>query len=182
MGYRGATEGNLYLDAYFEQNIAGARAAGLDCGVYFFSQAKNVEEARQEAEFVLAALDGTPLEYPIAYDSEIVQLKQGVSRTVGVSNEDMTAAMNAFCERIQAAGYQTIVYGNRHDLSRYNRSDLERLGIWWAEDGPEVPYAAIDIVMWQYSNAGQVAGVSTYVDMDIDLRQALAYERASASS
>ena len=41
VGYRGYTEGSIQEDAYFEQNLAGAIDAGLDVGVYFFSQSKN---------------------------------------------------------------------------------------------------------------------------------------------
>ncbi len=45
LGYRGYTEGGLFLDPWYETNITGAAAAGLDTGVYFFSQAVNVGEA-----------------------------------------------------------------------------------------------------------------------------------------
>jgi GH25 family lysozyme M1 (1,4-beta-N-acetylmuramidase) len=54
VGYRGyGKEGRLVLDEKFAQNIAGAKAAGLKVGVYFFGQAITVEEAREEANLVL---------------------------------------------------------------------------------------------------------------------------------
>ncbi len=57
LGYRGYGEdGTLKLDTNFEKNIQGARAAGLDVGVYFFAQAVNEKEAIEEAEFVLENL------------------------------------------------------------------------------------------------------------------------------
>ena len=46
LGYRGATEGALHLDSLFENNLKGAQAADIDCGVYFFSQATNEKEAK----------------------------------------------------------------------------------------------------------------------------------------
>lgn len=53
-GFRGwGSAGSLRTDAYFKQNIEGATAAGLDCGVYFFSQAINTKEAVEEAQYVL---------------------------------------------------------------------------------------------------------------------------------
>ena len=58
LGYRGYTEGGIFLDPWFETNLAGASAAGLDTGVYFFSQATNVSEAIEEAEFVIDHLRG----------------------------------------------------------------------------------------------------------------------------
>jgi hypothetical protein len=69
-GYRGATEAELYQDDYFEYNLQFARAAGLECGVYFFSQAISEEEAREEAQFVLALLNGAELAYPVVFDYE----------------------------------------------------------------------------------------------------------------
>jgi len=45
LGYRGSETGILTLDSYFKENLRGARAAGLDVGVYFFSQAVTTEEA-----------------------------------------------------------------------------------------------------------------------------------------
>ena len=46
VGYRGYTEGAIQEDAYFTQNLEGAIDAGLDVGVYFFSQAIDEQEAR----------------------------------------------------------------------------------------------------------------------------------------
>ena len=173
LGYRGTTQGDLYLDYRYWENLDGAREAGVDCGVYFFSQATTVQEAREEAEYVLTYLNGTPLEYPVAFDSEEVAAGIGKSRTSGLTRDQMTAIAQAFCERIEAAGYTTMIYGNAHDLSRYRRSDLEQRQLWWAEYGSPTPLAKIDIVMWQYSNEGSVAGISTNVDMNMDLRGAL---------
>lgn len=47
IGYRGyGEEGTLNADEKFEQNMENARRAGIDVGVYFFSQAVNEEEAK----------------------------------------------------------------------------------------------------------------------------------------
>ncbi len=173
LGYRGATEGDLYLDEYYWANLDGARDAGIDCGIYFFSQAKTPEEAREEADFVLTYLNGTPLEYPIAFDSEEKVLGLSQSRTSGLDNDTMSAIAEAFCQRIEEAGYESIIYGNANDMSRYNRASLEGDEIWWAEYGVPSPTNKLDIHMWQYSNTGRVAGIEGDVDMNIDLRHAL---------
>ena len=52
------------MDTCYEANLRGAREAGLEVGVYFFSQALTPEEAREEAEFVLATLGDSPLGVP----------------------------------------------------------------------------------------------------------------------
>ena len=72
VGNRGYTEGALYADTRYAENIDNATSAGLDVGAYFFSQAVSVEEAREEAEFVLRLLAGRYLALPVAYDHEPV--------------------------------------------------------------------------------------------------------------
>ena len=70
-GYRGyGQEGKLLQDENFEQNIRGALNAGLDVGVYFFSQATNVWEVEEEAQQLLKALEGYPITYPVVFDWE----------------------------------------------------------------------------------------------------------------
>ena len=174
LGYRGATEGDLYLDEYYTSYLEGAKAAGLDCGIYFFSQAKTVEEAQEEADFVLENLGHAPLEYPIAFDSEEAVLGLDNPRTSDLDIETMTAIADAFCDRVEAAGYRSLIYGNYHDLSRFDFEKLEGRNLWWAEYDTPTPNVGVDIAMWQYSHAGQVAGIDTPTDMNIDLTGALA--------
>ena len=162
-------EGELYLDPRYRANIEGARNAGLAVGVYFFSQAATVAEAVEEADYVIAQLGGMKLEYPVAFDSEQVALASGVSRTTGVGNEEMTAIAEAFCKRVEQAGYKSAVYGNASDLSRYDLAVLEQNSIWWAEYNTPTPSASIDIDYWQYTNAGEVAGIPAAVDLNLDL-------------
>lgn len=173
IGYRGATEGSLYVDPNYWTNFEGARSAGLDCGVYFFSQAVSTDEAVEEAEFVLEHLAGNELEYPIVFDSEKVALGTEASRTSDLKSDEMTAIAEAFCNRVEQAGYQSMVYGNSFDLSRYQYDKIKDSHIWWAEYDTPLPTARIDFLIWQYTASGEVAGISGPVDMDIDLRGAL---------
>jgi len=170
LGYRGTTEGGIYLDDFYTQNIAEAEAAGVSCGVYFFSQATTEDEAREEADFVIANLAGAKLAYPVAFDSETVSGQAG--RTDGLDKSSMTAIANAFCSEIAKAGYSTTVYGNTQDMARYDISALSSNNIWYAAYD-QLPTARFDFSIWQYSNSGSVAGISTPVDMDIDLSGAL---------
>ena len=70
IGFRGQTEGTVYEDERFAENYDGAVAAGLQVGVYFYSQAVEQQEAREEADFVLDTLSGRSLQFPVAYDWE----------------------------------------------------------------------------------------------------------------
>lgn len=71
VGYRGyGTEGNMRGDTQFVNNVQGALDAGLDVGIYYFSQAITVEEARQEAAYVIEQIAPYRITYPVAFDWE----------------------------------------------------------------------------------------------------------------
>lgn len=163
-GRRGYTEGQIYPDAMFQQNVSGATAAGLPFGVYFFSQAINEQEALEEAEYVLDLISGTGVRYPVVFDQEPVTGAEG--RANDLSAEQLTANARAFCEHIAEAGYQPMVYGNQHDLERMNVRDLG-YPIWYAEYTDGHPTGQFDFIMWQYTNQGSVAGISGDVDLNI---------------
>ena len=173
LGYRGATEGDLYEDVLFAENLENAHRAGVDCGVYFFSQAVNAKEARAEADFVIKQLDGAKLEYPVAFDFESTVAGVEYPRTAGLGKDQMTQIVDAFCKRIRKAGYQPMVYGNYYDLNLYHYDWLKDQSIWWAEYDVWEPNPHLDISIWQYANDGWVDGISTIVDMNLDLSEAI---------
>lgn len=165
IGNRGYSQGGLKQDACFEANYAGARENGLDVGVYIFSQAISVEEAVEEAEFVLSILDGRELQMPVVFDWE--EIDGDVARTDNVDVETVTACAVAFCRRIAEAGYDTAVYCNGMvGYLRYDISQLQHLPIWYAEyrAWPSFAYA---IDMWQYTSSGKVAGISGNADLNL---------------
>ena len=171
VGYRGTTEGGLFADAYYEYNLAGAQEAGVARGVYFFSQAVTVAEAQEEAQFVLSLLDGASLEYPVAFDYE--QNAAGVqSRISDVSSEEATQIARAFCETIEAGGYDAMIYGNSYDLDLFAMDELGDYSLWYAEYG-SAPMCRRPFTIWQYGNSGYVSGIDTAVDMNLDMSAAL---------
>lgn len=165
IGNRGATEGAIYLDERYVENMNGATEAGIPVGVYFFSQAVTAEEAREEADFVLAMLGDTELAYPVVYDHEPVSGIEG--RADGLSRAQMTENARAFCSRISEAGFEPMIYGNKRDIARFDLSQLEGIDVWFAEYGAAPPSGQFDFTIWQYTNDGAVAGVSTAVDLNI---------------
>ncbi|HIY84711.1 MAG TPA: glycoside hydrolase family 25 protein [Candidatus Rubneribacter avistercoris] len=167
VGNRGYTEGALYADARYAENLDGASAAGLEVGAYFFSQATNEQEAREEADFVVELLAGRRLELPVVFDHEPVSDANG--RANSLDRQTLTACAAAFCERLEAAGYQTMVYGNKGDMARYDRAALGERPVWFAEYDAAAPSAQFDFAYWQYTNAGRVAGIPTAVDLNLRL-------------
>ena len=149
IGYRGyGEEGTLNADEKFEQNLENARKAGIDVGVYFFSQAINEEEAKEEADFVLEHLKGQELQMPVVYDPE--HILEDKARTDGVTGEQFTQNAKVFCKEIEEAGYDAMIYSNM--LWEAYELDLEKLldyPVWYAdyEELPQTPYR---FSMWQY--------------------------------
>jgi GH25 family lysozyme M1 (1,4-beta-N-acetylmuramidase) len=164
--YRGyGEEGKLCLDSSFETNIDQAHKAGLDVGVYVFSQAVNEEEAEEEADLVIEALSEHGIELPVVYDPELIP--EDTARTDNVSGEQFTANAVAFCKRIQKAGYQPMIYSNLvWEASLFDLEQLSEYPIWYADyaETPQTPYA---FEFWQYSESGQVDGVEGKCDLDV---------------
>ena len=168
LGYRGYETGRLVLDLKFYDYIEGALAAGLKVGVYFFSQAVDEDEAREEAKFVLQNIRGYDVTMPIYFDTE--EVENGEARTDDLVTEDYTAHAAAFCEAIKEAGYDAGVYASQKWINKsLDIKKLERYNVWFAKysDFPSTPYR---FVMWQYSESGLVDGISTYVDLNVWVR------------
>ena len=164
-GRRGQTEGGLYTDTKFSQNVTGVTQAGLPFGVYFYSQATSEEEAREEAEYVLELINGVGVKYPVVYDQEYTANNE--ARANNLSSEQLTKNAQAFCSAVENAGYTPMIYGNQHDLSRLSLSKLD-YAVWYAEYDCSHPTSSFgNMVMWQYSHTGKVDGISTQVDMNI---------------
>ncbi len=163
--FRGYTVGSLNRDGNFDQNIQQALAAGLDVGVYVFSQAITVEEAVEEADFVLEMLKPYSITGPVVFDWEVIGKKE--ARTYGLDTDTLCAAANAFCQRVADAGYQPMVYFNPY--CGYVKYDLSRIldyDFWFAQykQQPDFYY---DFQMWQYTSSGRVDGIKGDVDLDV---------------
>ena len=164
IGYRGSTVGDLYEDEQFRANLLGAREAGLRLGAYFFSQAMDPAEAVEEAEYACKLLDGAGLELPLYFDWEVAS---GGERVRSERDVALTDCAKAFCAAVEARGYRSGVYFNQ--TQGYQHYDLEALqdySLWLAEYG-DVPTFRYAFHCLQYSDAGQVDGIPTGVDLDL---------------
>lgn len=169
LGLRGYGEqGTLYTDRSFARYYEGAKAAGIDVGVYFFSQAVTVREAADEALFALELLDGRALDLPVYYDWEPVSADD--SRTAGYDGRYLTAGAAAFCNIIEQGGYTAGVYLNRQQgYYRYDLRSLAGRSLWVADyaDYPDF-YYAYDV--WQYEHQARLDGVGEIVDLNLEFR------------
>lgn len=166
-GYRGYSQGGLFEDAWFRENIEGARDAGLDVGIYFFSQAINTEEAVEEAEFLLSLLEAYPgaVSLPVFFDWETIGIEQ--ARTDELDGTTLTDCALAFCQTMETAGYEAGVYFYRNlGYFSYELGRLSQYDFWAATLG-QAPDFYYSHSFWQYSVTGSMAGIEGDVDMDM---------------
>ena len=161
-GYRGSESGTIVVDEQFENNIEGALAAGLDVGVYFFSQSTGAIEAAGEANFVLDLISGYDITMPVAFDWEPLE----GSRAEDIDRSGLTASAVVFCEMVKAAGYTPCGYLYRY--TGYYEYMMERLAdyeLWVGALGswPDFYYRHM---LWQFSMTGRVEGIDADVDLD----------------
>ena len=175
MAYRGyGSAGTLKSDTQGKKNLENARAAGLKVGVYIFSQAINTKEAVEEAEKILGLIKGYDIDLPVVFDYEYTAKDDDGRLWVakdknGMTDTQRTNVCLAFCETVEAAGYDAMVYANRDMLENDLYADKidSKYEIWLAEWTSKATYKN-DYTYWQYTNRGSVNGVpSERVDLNV---------------
>nr|WP_326185915.1 S-layer homology domain-containing protein [uncultured Oscillibacter sp.] len=170
IGLRGTSTGAINADQFYIQNIEGAMAAGIETGVYFFAQAITVEEAIEEAEFVISLLDGLEINGPVAYDWE---MHDSSYRVYGTAPEMATACAIAFCKRIEEAGYKPMIYAGQYvSYIKYDQGAIAPYLCWYPEyksESSEKLYPTFFYQMdyWQFSSSCTVDGIGGRVDANI---------------
>ena len=166
VGYRGYETGKFVLDNHLSKYLLYASRAGLKIGVYFVSQAVNAQEAVEEAEYVLDHIRGYRLEMPVFIDLEEVY---DTARTDGLTVQERTNIVQAFCSDLESQGFSAGVYANEAWFRE--KLDLDKLleqnyCIWLAKysDASGVDFP---INMWQFTNEGVIPGTDMWVDFNV---------------
>ena len=165
LGYRGYESGLLVKDDRFEDNIRGALQNGIAVGVYFVTQAISVEEAVEEAQFVMENIRPYNVTWPIVLDIE--DAASATARTAELSQQARTDHAIAFCETVKASGYTPMLYCNiRWFIEKLDITRITDYDKWFAQyfRKPFFPYA---FQVWQYSSTGRIDGIEGNVDYNI---------------
>ena len=168
-GYRGyGVAGTLCTDVKFVENIEGALDAGIQVGVYYFTEAINKQEAIEEAEYCLDKIKDYDVTLPIVIDYEFPTDSSGPIGRMYKANLSKSAATNnciAFCETIKDAGYEPMIYANKSDLATLiNGTKLSQsYKIWLANYTTKTTYSN-PYEYWQYTSSGSVDGITGKVD------------------
>lgn len=147
-------------DKYFDQNMKNAKAAGLPCGVYWFSYALTPEDAIKEADACYEVIKNYKLEYPVSFDME-------TESQMKLPKETVAQIIEAFCGRMESYGYYTTLYTYASFLN-YKVEDriFDKYDIWVAHYNTNKPAFNRNYGLWQYSCTGSVQGITGNVDRD----------------
>lgn len=105
----------MEMDEYYRSNMAGAKSAGLDVGVYFYSTANTEKAVRQEARWIAENLKGEKLDFPVVFDWESFSNFQ----KYGMSIHDLNMLFEAFADELQKQGYSAMLYGSKNYLQNF---------------------------------------------------------------
>lgn len=163
VGGRGyGEEGKLYEDNSAQQNYAGAKAVGLKVGAYFFSQAITEIEAREEARYALSLVQDWELDLPLVYDWEFINEE---ARTANMEESDKIRFTKAFCQIVENAGVQPMVYVAPWASVDYMLA-VEQYPIWLVLYSDQMTFK-YHFDYWQYSCTGSVPGIEGDVDINL---------------
>lgn len=151
-------------DKQFENNYKNAKNNGIKVGVYHYSYAVNVDEAKKEADLVIKWLNDRELDLPVYFD---IEDKSQASLSTNLRTE-MT---KSFCEKIENAGYWAGIYANKNWLeTKLDMNKLNRFTVWLAQWSSNPTYQGT-YGMWQYTSDGKVNGINGRVDMNYQVKE-----------
>lgn len=154
--------GRIYYDDRFDYNIRNAINNNIATGAYFFTQAINENEAREEARVLLSQVRGYNVSLPLVIDTE----NYNNGRHTRISVQQRTNVVKAFCQVISSAGYTPMVYASTSWLQNsLYMNQLSEYQVWVAQYYKEVTYKG-KYSYWQFTSGGSVNGVPGRVDMN----------------
>ena len=166
VGWRGTESGSINEDIRAQEYYEGAKAAGLQIGAYFFSQAVTVREAAEEAAFALNVVKSWELDLPLVYDWEYAGEN---ARTANVGRRTLTDCTRVFCRWVEEAGLEPMIYFNVSQAEHLlYLEELTEFPFWLAQyrAGMDFPYR---VDFWQFTGEGNVPGINVPVDLNLRL-------------
>lgn len=159
LGTQKGVDKESVLDSYFGKNIKEARENGVKVGVYYYSYANDIEDAKKQAEWVVEQLKDYELDLPVAFDWECFRYLNGFEMSLHDFNEMGTT----FLKIIEKNGYKAINYGSKNYLEKI--WNIEGYDTWLAHYTDKTTYSK-DYIMWQFTDKGLVPGIKGAVDLN----------------
>lgn len=160
VGSQKGIHGEYILDPYFEKNIENALVNNLKVGVYFYSYADSIKEAKKQAKWVIKHIEKYDVELPIAFDWECYNSFNQMELSLFNLNE----IAESFLKEVEKKEYKGILYGSKNylnDIWKYHSYD-----VWLAHYTKNTDYEG-DYIFWQLCENGQIDGIDTPVDINV---------------
>ena len=165
LGSRGYGTGKIALDEKFVEYAQNAQLAGIQIGAYFYSQAINEAEAIEEANYIVGAVSGFNVKYPIAIDIEKVSGDE--ARTDKLTSKERTSIVKSFCDAVKGYGYKPVIYADKNMLvAGLELEELADYDVWLSDDHTPTDYP-YRFSMWQYDKKGVIDGITGDIDLDL---------------
>lgn len=159
--YIRSSEGNNYIDPYFETNYRNAKENGLYIGCYHYLTAKTVEEANEQASFFISLIRGKSIDCKLAMDFESFD---------NLTNEEVNKISLIFLNKVkELSGKDVIVYSDIYNATNLFYGEITNFPLWIAQYDVEEPSDNGNWSKWegfQYTDAGIINGINGYVDRD----------------
>ena len=157
--------GQNHVDTKFQYNSSECERLNIPYGVYWFSYAKNINDAIKESEICLRTISGKKLSYPVIFDFEYAS-----EQNSNLSNTDRYTIAKTFLDKIEEAGYYAMLYSNVDYLEHKGFNPLtERYDLWLAHWNDDLePSRKCGI--WQWTDRGKVDGITGNVDLDRSIK------------
>jgi GH25 family lysozyme M1 (1,4-beta-N-acetylmuramidase) len=177
VAYRKMDSGKIEVDPYYEQNIEGALENDISVGVYFFSEALTVAEAKEEAKYLIKCIKKYDVTLPLVIDYEGGSYTANGKSYPGrvakayedgtLTKKSATKIIRAFCKYVENAGYTPMIYANSNYLLGYmdGAALAEDYQVWQARyaqsTNPSSGYLYYegDYDYWQYSESGYIGSI-----------------------
>ena len=159
--YIRSSEGNDYVDPYFERNYEKAKRAGLRIGFYHYVTARSASQAEYQAHFFVSLIRGKEFEGKIAMDFEDL---------TDLTNREINTIAKAFIKEVERLSKKkAVIYSDASNAENTFDEELTAYPLWIAQYGVSEPSDAVrwsEWAGWQYSDSGRVSGISGDVDRD----------------
>lgn len=148
------------LDDKFKTNIRGFNKVGIPVGVYFYSSANSLNDARREAKWILKQIKKYDVSLEVVFDWE----NWDDFQKYNLSFYNLTEVANEFSKTIEKAGYKSMVYSSKNYLESmwYDINSDVFLAHYTDKTDYKGKYK-----VWQICNNGKVKGIKSSVDIDV---------------
>ena len=160
IGFGHDSKNNIVMDSKFKNNIKNAKEEGLLVGIYFYSYAKTIDEAKKQASWIIQELNGINLDLPITFDWESWTYFDDYQ----LNFLDINNIAKAFMDECIKAGYDSMLYSSLNYLNKV--WNLKEYKTWLAHYTKKTTYEN-DYLIWQSSSTGSINGINGAVDLDV---------------